>query len=105
MAPPHREGNSTQSTITRMDGPSQPQEAAGPSRAQPVDPGASSNQDNGEDHPEYEDPLAHMSEIDKWGLKGFSYLMRNYPDYAALVTGIDLSTLGFDLNSPEYVML
>ena len=42
-----------------------------------------------------------MSDIDKFGLKGFSYLMNNYPDYAALVAGSDVTALGFDLNSPE----
>lgn len=51
--------------------------------------------------PEAQDPLAHMSEADKFGLKGFSYLMNHYPDYAALVGGSDLSNLGFDLNAPE----
>ena len=51
--------------------------------------------------PEVDDPLAFMAPIDKWGLKGFSYMMNNYPDYASLVTGIDLTTLGFDLTSPE----
>jgi CCR4-NOT transcription complex subunit 2 len=45
--------------------------------------------------------MAHMSEIDKFGLKGFSYLMNNYPDYAALVAGSDVTALGFDLNAPE----
>lgn len=44
-----------------------------------------------------------MSEIDKFGLKGFSYMMNNYSDYAALVTGQDLSNMGFDLDSPEQV--
>jgi CCR4-NOT transcription complex subunit 2 len=42
-----------------------------------------------------------MSDIDKFGLKGFSFLMNNYSDYAALVTGSDVTALGFDLNSPE----
>jgi CCR4-NOT transcription complex subunit 2 len=42
-----------------------------------------------------------MSEIDRWGLKGFSLMMNNFPDYAALVTGTDLTALGFDLNSNE----
>jgi CCR4-NOT transcription complex subunit 2 len=44
-----------------------------------------------------------MSEIDKWGLKGFTFMMNNFPDYAALVTGMDLTALGLDLNSNEYV--
>jgi CCR4-NOT transcription complex subunit 2 len=46
------------------------------------------------------DPLAGMSEIDKWGLKGLRTLINNYPDYNACITGIDPSTFGFDLTSP-----
>lgn len=82
---------------TRPDGaPPQPDSAA-----QTSEPGATS-QGNAEDSaPEVQDPVAHMSEIDKFGLKGFSYLMNNYPDYAALVAGSDVTALGFDLNSPE----
>jgi CCR4-NOT transcription complex subunit 2 len=89
--------------MSRQEGPPQQSEAAGP-RAQAPDPSVSSSQAHGEESgPEIEDPLADMSEIDKWGLKGFSFMMRNYPDYAALVTGADLSALGFDLASTEYV--
>jgi len=51
--------------------------------------------------PEIHDPLAHMSEIDKWGIKGFTSLMNNFPDYAGLVTGSDISNLGFELGSAE----
>ncbi|KAF8863231.1 NOT2 family protein-like protein [Acephala macrosclerotiorum] len=102
MAQSQPEGNSTQPpTMARQDGPPQQSEAAGP-RAQPANPSTSSSQANAEESgPEIEDPLADMSEIDKWGLKGFSFMMRNYPDYAALVTGADLSALGFDLASTE----
>lgn len=87
-----------------MEGPPQQPES---SRAQPADAGINSPQPkiDPETGNEIEDPLAHMSEIDKWGLKGFSFLMRNYPDYAALVTGTDLSTFGLDLQSSEYVFL
>jgi CCR4-NOT transcription complex subunit 2 len=71
-------------------------------RSHTVDSGVGSSQSNAEGQgPEPEDPLAHMSEIDKWGLKGFSFMMNNFPDYAGLVAGQDLSTLGFDLNSTE----
>lgn len=74
----------------------------GATRSQTLDSGVGSSQGNGEGQAdEPHDPLAHMSEKDKWGLKGFSYLMNNYPDYAAMVTGVDLNTLGFDLNSSE----
>lgn len=83
---------------TRPDGaPPQPDTSAqsgdagvNPPRGSSVDPA-----------PEVQDPLAHMSEIDKFGLKGFSFLMNNYPDYTSLVAGSDVTTLGFDLNSPE----
>ena len=82
---------------TRPDGaPPQPDSAA-----QTREPGINS-QANAEDiTPEVQDPIAHMSDIDKFGLKGFSYLMNNYPDYAALVAGSDVTALGFDLNSPQ----
>lgn len=83
---------------TRSEGaPPQPDSAA-----QTGEPRATSAQGNAEDSAsEAQDPMAHMSEIDKFGLKGFSYLMNNYPDYAALVAGSDVTALGFDLNSPE----
>lgn len=47
------------------------------------------------------DPLSFMSEKDKWGLKGFTYLMKNYPDYAADVIGQDDRSMGFDLLSDQ----
>ncbi|KAF4627592.1 hypothetical protein G7Y89_g10559 [Cudoniella acicularis] len=84
---------------SRQDGaPQQSDEAA--SRSQNVDSG------NGPSHPEesgpeVQDPLTHMSEMDKWGLKGWSFMMNNFPDYAALVSGSDITNLGFDLNSSE----
>jgi CCR4-NOT transcription complex subunit 2 len=74
----------------------------GATRSQTLDSGAGSSQSNVEGQAaEVEDPLAHMNEIDKWGLKGFSFMMNNYPDYAAMVTGQDLNGLGFDLSSSE----
>lgn len=70
--------------------------------AQGGGPGAAAGQGNAEEPiSEAQDPLAHMSEADKFGLKGFSYMMNNYPDYAALVAGSDPSNIGFDLSSPE----
>jgi CCR4-NOT transcription complex subunit 2 len=75
-------------------------------RSQTLDSGLSSTQGNQEESgPEVQDPLSHMSDIDKWGLKGFSLMMNNFPDYAALVTGTDMTNLGIDLNSTEYVSL
>ncbi|PQE28988.1 hypothetical protein CJF30_00004021 [Rutstroemia sp. NJR-2017a BBW] len=50
-----------------------------------------------------QDPLAHMSDTDKYGLKGFSFMMNNFPDYAALVTGTDVAHLGLDLNSSDLI--
>jgi len=76
---------------------------AGP-RSQTLDSQLSSSQGNQEENgPEVQDPLAHMSDIDKWGLKGFSLMMNNFPDYAALVTGTDMTNLGIDLNSTEHI--
>jgi CCR4-NOT transcription complex subunit 2 len=50
-----------------------------------------------------QDPLAGMAPADKWGLKGLRTLMNNYPDYNAMVLGIDPSSLGLDLTISEYV--
>ncbi|KAI1000581.1 hypothetical protein K3495_g7615 [Podosphaera aphanis] len=47
--------------------------------------------------------LSGMSEIDRWGLKGFSMMMNNFPAYAALVTGSDLTGLGLELSSSELI--
>ena len=47
------------------------------------------------------DPLAGMSPVDKWGIKGLRMLMNNYPDYHAMVVGMDPSSLGLDLGSQE----
>lgn len=72
-------------------------------RAQTLESGMASSQSNAEEPgSEVQDPLAHMTEIDRFGLKGFSYMMNNFPDYTALVTGSDVANLGFDLNSSEY---
>ena len=51
--------------------------------------------------PEVQDPLAGMPSADKWGLKGLRTLMNNYPDYNAMVLGIDPNSLGLDLSSSE----
>ncbi len=48
-----------------------------------------------------QDPLAGMAPMDKWGIKGLRTLMNNYPDYNALVFGVDPNNLGLDLSSSE----
>lgn len=50
---------------------------------------------------EISDPLAGMPEVDKWGIKGLRTLMNNYPDYHAMVVGMDPSSLGLDMSSSE----
>lgn len=79
---------------SRPDGPSTL------TQAQELDP---SSTQRGVENAEskVQDPLAHMSETDKYGLKGFSYMMNNFPDYAALVTGTDINHLGLDLLSEQ----
>jgi CCR4-NOT transcription complex subunit 2 len=49
-----------------------------------------------------QDPLPGMSDRDRYGLKGLLGMLKGpYPDQAALITGVDIATLGFDLNSTE----
>ncbi|KUI68840.1 General negative regulator of transcription subunit 2 [Cytospora mali] len=46
-----------------------------------------------------QDPLAGMSEGDKWGIKGLLALMAKYPSYHALAHGMNPAELGLDLTS------
>lgn len=55
----------------------------------PVEPSSSAAQD----------PLAGMSEGDKWGIKGLLTLMAKYPSYHALAHGMNPAELGLDLTS------
>ncbi|PHH52988.1 General negative regulator of transcription subunit 2 [Ceratocystis fimbriata CBS 114723] len=52
---------------------------------------------------EIHDPLGTMPEADKWGLKGLTTLMERYPDYNAMLSGIDVTQLGLDLASTEMI--
>ncbi|EHK43142.1 hypothetical protein TRIATDRAFT_320449 [Trichoderma atroviride IMI 206040] len=49
------------------------------------------------------DPLAGMAAVDKWGIKGLRTLMNNYPDYHAMIIGMDPSSIGLDLSSPDLI--
>ena len=50
--------------------------------------------------PEVQDPLTGMNDRDRWGLKGYLSMLKGpYSDQAALLTGIDITALGIDLNS------
>lgn len=51
-----------------------------------------------------QDPLAGMSEADKWGIKGLLALMAKFPAYSALVHGMNPAELGLDLNSEACVL-
>jgi CCR4-NOT transcription complex subunit 2 len=47
-----------------------------------------------------------MSELDRFGLAGLLGMMRHDSnDVAGLAVGQDLTTLGLDLNQPEYVIM
>jgi CCR4-NOT transcription complex subunit 2 len=95
-----REESAPQPIMPRTD--VHQQNDGGAPRSQNLDSTVGSSQGNPEETgPEVQDPLANMSEFDKWGLKGFTMMMNNFPDYAALVTGMDLTALGLDLNSNE----
>lgn len=51
---------------------------------------------------EIEDPCAGMSDIDRFGLKGYYTMLKGpYGDQAALMAGIDLNGLGLDLATSE----
>ncbi|EQL03429.1 NOT2/NOT3/NOT5 family protein [Ophiocordyceps sinensis CO18] len=49
------------------------------------------------------DGCARMAAVDKWGIKGLRTLMNNYPDFHAMVVGMDPNTLGLDLSSQELI--
>lgn len=59
------------------------------------------SKDGKENPPEVLDPLAGMPANDKWGIKGLRTLMNGYPDYHAMVVGMDPNSLGLDMNSQE----
>lgn len=55
-----------------------------------------------EGRPMVQDPLPGMNERDRYGLKGlFGTLKGPFADQGALVTGVDVTTLGLDLNTTE----
>ncbi|KAL3594227.1 transcriptional regulator [Fusarium poae] len=83
----------------REDGPT---DAASPAAAFNNNPTSLKAKDGQEPHgSEIIDPLAGMPAVDKWGIKGLQTLMHNYPDYHAMVVGMDPSSLGLDISSPE----
>ncbi len=88
--------------MSRPDGPGRDSDGA-VQRSQTLDSTSQSNPE--ESGPEVQDPLAGMNEIDKWGLKGFSFMMSNFPDYASMVAGENMAGFGFDLGSAEYDIL
>ena len=49
-------------------------------------------------------PLSQMSAQDRYGLAGLLETVRNNPDGENLAIGHDLTTLGLELNSPEYTV-
>lgn len=83
------------------DGPSQPTELRN-SLASIGNDALASKQNEGAEEPANtpaQDPLAGMSEADKWGIKGLLALMVKYPSYSALVHGMNPAELGLDLTS------
>ncbi|KAJ4189730.1 transcriptional regulator [Fusarium falciforme] len=63
--------------------------------------GRNLNDDQDAQAAEVIDPLAGMSAADRWGIKGLRTLMNNYPDYHAMVVGMDPMSLGLDMSSPD----
>ncbi|KAH1276845.1 hypothetical protein KXX33_005182 [Aspergillus fumigatus] len=80
-----------QHNFTEQQQAQQPQAAAG--EAQDVTAAAQSTE---------QQPLAQMSELDRFGLAGLLRMIHSdSPDVASLAVGQDLMTLGLDLNQPE----
>lgn len=61
--------------------------------------GGSANDTPAETSSASQDPLAGMSEADKYGIKGLLALMAKYPAYSALAHGMNPAEFGLDLNS------
>lgn len=53
--------------------------------------------------PNAQDPLAGMTDAQKWGLPGLRHLMNTDPTYSAFLQGIEAPTLGLDLQSPDLI--
>ncbi|KEY83204.1 hypothetical protein BA78_8494 [Aspergillus fumigatus] len=80
-----------QHNFTEQQQAQQPQAAAG--EAQDVTAAAQSTE---------QQPLAQMSELDRFGLAGLLRMIHSdSPDVASLAVGQDLMTLGLDLNQPD----
>ncbi|KAJ2905483.1 hypothetical protein MKZ38_005359 [Zalerion maritima] len=79
--------------------------SASSSRVQEETPAPSKLGAIGNDTPKKEEATANpydgMSPADKFGIKGLRTLMNNYPDFQALVCGIDPQGLGLDLTSTD----
>jgi CCR4-NOT transcription complex subunit 2 len=84
-------------SLAKQDSTNQQQSASSQQISQSNDFGLSE-----EPAPEVEDPLQGMSEKDRFGLKGLLAILKGpYADQAALASGIDITSLGFDLNTSE----
>jgi CCR4-NOT transcription complex subunit 2 len=91
------------STATGIDDSTQAAEARNPLGAIGNDPpNGKSKEDNPAASIDGQDPLAGLTEDEKWGIKGLRMLMNNHPDYNAMVVGMDPASLGLDLSSNEY---
>ncbi|UNI21712.1 hypothetical protein JDV02_007677 [Purpureocillium takamizusanense] len=66
-------------------------------------PSGKSEKDKASQSADVVDPLSGMPAVDKWGIKGLRTLMNNYPDYHAMVVGMDPGSLGLDMTSPDLI--
>lgn len=53
--------------------------------------------------PNVQDPMAGMSEFERWSLRGMRHMMNVHPDHNALLMGVDPSRLGLDTVSPDLI--
>ncbi|OBT54492.1 hypothetical protein VE04_04180, partial [Pseudogymnoascus sp. 24MN13] len=89
---PHGQPATADAKSVPYNQPIPPQSQANGFEADPTD----------EAGPISQDPLPGMSDRDRYGLKGLIEMLKGpYPDQAALITGVDIAALGFDLNTTE----
>ena len=70
------------------------------------DYGARTGDSSRSNHTPDRTPLSQMSELDEFGIQGFlNTINSDNPEVAYLARGVDLTTLGLNLNSAECVMI
>lgn len=86
-----------------QDASNSPPVGDGPPRALENEGSAGKKEDREGHAPDAVDPLSGMPTADRWGLKGLRTQMNNYPDYHAMIVGIDPNAFGLDMGSQDLI--